>query len=335
MNYYYPTSTIVTAPEIIFFWVARMIMAGHEYMHKKPFDQVYFTGIVRDKQGRKMSKSLGNSPDLLGLIDNYGADAVRFGILITSPAGNDLLYDDKLCDQGRNFTNKLWNALKLIKGWQVEDGAYENEFAVEWFENKLSEAQIKLEDQFKTFAMSESLKTVYSLIWDDFCAWYLEMIKPDYEKPIGPKTFKATIKYFSELMLLLHPYMPFITEEIYQLLEERNGDSICNEQLNKKSKPNEQILIEGEMLINIISNIRDIRAKNQLKPKDEIELKYQNADSKSFNIIQPTLKRLAFISLFYNDISTVENSFPFTLKGDKYYVIAEREVNAELEAARL
>jgi valyl-tRNA synthetase len=335
INYYYPTATLVTAPEIIFFWVARMIMAGHEYMHKKPFDQVYFTGIVRDKQGRKMSKSLGNSPDLLGLIDNYGADAVRFGILITSPAGNDLLYDDKLCDQGKNFTNKIWNALRLIKGWEVEESAYENEFAVTWFENKLNETQLKLSEQFKSFAMSESLKTVYSLIWDDFCAWYLEMIKPDYEKPIGPKTYQATINFFSELMKLLHPYMPFITEEIYQLLADRNGESICNEQLKTVATPNQKALNDGELLIAIISNIRDIRAKNQIKPKEEIGLKYQNSNVDSFDTIKPTLKRLGYIKNFDSNILNIENSFPFTLKGDKFYVIAEREVDIDSEYKRL
>jgi valyl-tRNA synthetase len=223
----------------------------------------------------------------------------------------------------------------LIKGWEVKDGAYENEFAIEWFENKLAATQIKLEEQFKIFAMSESLKTVYSLIWDDFCAWYLEMIKPDYERPIGKKTYKATLKYFSELMKLLHPYMPFITEEIYQTLEERNGKSICNEQIERKSSFNQQIINQGELLINIISNIRDIRAKHQIKPKDEVELKYQNSDATSFNIIQPTLKRLAFIKNFDADISSIDNSFPFTIKGDKYYVVAEREVNAEQEVARI
>src|SRR5678816_2657099 len=217
VKYYYPTNTLVTAPEIIFFWVARMIMAGFEYMDEKPFSEVYFTGIVRDESGRKMSKQLGNSPDLLGLIDKYGADAVRFGIMISSPAGNDLLFDVKeesTLKQGSFFINKIWNALKLVKMWEgrqaVSNELQASSFAVEWFKNRLNEVKAEIEDQYKDFRLSESLKTIYSLIWDDFCSWYLEWVKPGFEHPIEKEVYEKTVYFFEELMQLLHPFMPFV-----------------------------------------------------------------------------------------------------------------------------
>ena len=230
VNYYYPTNTLVTAPEIIFFWVARMIMAGYEYKGQKPFNEVYFTGIVRDKQGRKMSKSLGNSPDLLKMIEDEGADAVRFGIMISSPAGNDLMWDQASNEQGKFFINKMWNALKLVKMWEgrqsTDDSqqSTEKNFATEWFENRLSEVRVQLDEQFKDFRLSESLKTLYSLIWDDFCSWYLEWVKPGFEQPIDKAVYEKTVGFFEELMQLLHPFMPFITEEIYHQLKERADD---------------------------------------------------------------------------------------------------------------
>jgi valyl-tRNA synthetase len=228
IKYYYPTNTLVTAPEIIFFWVARMIMAGFEYMDAKPFQDVYFTGIVRDKQGKKMSKQFGNSPDLLGLIDQYGADATRFGIMIASPAGNDILFDESSLEQGRNFNNKMWNALKLLKMWEgkvsKEVSADDASFAIEWFRQRLNEVKIEVDGMMQQFRLSEGLKTIYSLIWDDFCSWYLEWVKPGFEQPVSEKVYKQTIEFFTELMQLLHPYMPFITEEIYHLLEERSDD---------------------------------------------------------------------------------------------------------------
>ena len=216
IKYYYPTQTLVTAPEIIFFWVARMIMAGHEYMDQKPFEHVYFTGIVRDKQGRKMSKSLGNSPDLLALIDVYGADAVRFGIMISSPAGNDILFDESALEQGRNFNNKLWNVLKLIQGWEkridTNLDAQNEKFAMDWFENRLSQVQQEVDVLLNSFKLSEALKTIYSLIWDDYCSWYLEWIKPGFEQPISKEVYDKTVHYLNEMMHMLHPFMPFITE---------------------------------------------------------------------------------------------------------------------------
>ena len=291
VKYYYPTQTLVTAPEIIFFWVARMIMAGFEYMKEKPFSDVYFTGIVRDELGRKMSKQLGNSPDLLGLIDKYGADAVRFGTIISSPAGNDLLFDVKeesTLKQGSFFVNKIWNALKLVKSWEGRQSAVGSsqsavgswQFAVSWFDNRLNEVKIELEKMYSEFRLSEALKTTYSLIWDDFCSWYLEWVKPEYEKPVDRKVYEKTIEFFQELMQLLHPFMPFVTEEMYHQLKERSQtDDICIKQFSAIKEPDTEVLKSGNLLKEIISGIRDARNKNQIKPKETIKL-YIQTDKK-------------------------------------------------------
>ncbi|MFM6995039.1 MAG: valine--tRNA ligase, partial [Sediminibacterium sp.] len=261
INYYYPTSTLVTAPEIIFFWVARMIMAGEEYMGKIPFKDVYFTGIVRDKQGRKMSKSLGNSPDLLGLIDQYGADAVRFGIMIASPAGNDLLFDESTLEQGRNFNSKLWNAAKLLKMWEPrisnegkvpEDAA----FAMDWFQAKLSATQIEVDSMLKEFRLSEALKTIYGLIWDDYCSWYLEWIKPGFEQAIHANVYNRSIDFYDTLLQLLHPFMPFITEELHHALKTQTQD-LCVKEYEAIGKVDEAVLNAGSLLKNVISTLRD------------------------------------------------------------------------------
>src|SRR5690606_13769634 len=216
INYYYPTNDIVTAPEILFFWVARMIMAGHEFMGKKPFTNVYLTGIVRDKLGRKMSKSLGNSPDPIGLIEKYGADGVRVGMLLCSPAGNDLMFDESYCEQGRNFANKIWNAFRLVKGWEVDEHLENpNRQALLWFVIRFNEALAEIEDNFKQYRLSEALMACYKLVWDDFCAWYLEMVKPVYQHPIDAETLKTTLGFFEKILTLLHPFMPFLTEELW------------------------------------------------------------------------------------------------------------------------
>ncbi len=213
INYYYPTNDLVTAPEILFFWVARMIMAGHEFRGKKPFTNVYLTGIVRDKLGRKMSKSLGNSPDPIGLIEKYGADGVRVGMLLCSPAGNDLMFDESYCEQGSNFANKIWNAFRLVKGWEVDENLENpNQQAIAWFENRFNEALAEIEDNFKQYRLSEALMATYKLVWDDFCAWYLEMVKPAYQQPIDAETLKVTIGFFENILKLLHPFMPFLTK---------------------------------------------------------------------------------------------------------------------------
>ncbi|MBS1577916.1 MAG: valine--tRNA ligase [Bacteroidetes bacterium] len=291
VKYYYPTQTLVTAPEIIFFWVARMIMSGFEYMHQKPFRDVYFTGIVRDKLGRKMSKSLGNSPDLLQMIDDDGADAVRFGIMIASPAGNDLMWDPAGNEQGRFFINKIWNALKLVKMWESRQavsngptGETESNFAVDWFKNRLNEVKAELNGLFKDFRLSEALKTIYSLIWDDFCSWYLEWIKPKPEETIDTNVYQKTILYFEELMKLLHPFMPFVTEEVYHLLKERTkGDDIVISLLKTNVIADTNILNAGEILKKDISTIRDIRKKFNIKNIEQIKYSRNAAGDRIYN----------------------------------------------------
>ncbi len=277
VNYYYPTNTLVTAPEIIFFWVARMIMAGYEYKGEKPFNEVYFTGIVRDKQGRKMSKSLGNSPDLLQMIEDEGADAVRFGIMISSPAGNDLMWDQASNEQGKFFINKMWNALKLVKMWEgrisgsPEDRKTESNFAVVWFENRLNEVRAEIDELYKDFRLSEILKTIYSLIWDDFCSWYLEWVKPGFEEPIDNAVYEKTVGFFEELLQILHPFMPFITEDIYHQLKQQKDD-ITVKQYPPFAAVDKTMLQSGLLLKETITAIRDARNKNQLKPKETIKL---------------------------------------------------------------
>ncbi len=277
LAYYYPTNTLVTAPEIIFFWVARMIMAGYEFKGQLPFKEVYFTGIVRDKQGRKMSKSLGNSPDLLKMIDDYGADVVRFSVMICSPAGNDVLFDEAGLDQGRNFCNKMWNAMKLVKGWEarVADGVEDSNvsFALDWMDARLAEVSGEVAELMKDFKLSEGLKTVYSLIWNDFCSWYLEWAKPAMDAPVSAHVYERTISIFEQLLQLLHPFMPFVTEEIYHILRTRaEGDDLINKQLPAYTAPDVETLKQGTMLQEVISAVRDTRNKSQLKPKEEIEL---------------------------------------------------------------
>ncbi|HEX4375450.1 MAG TPA: valine--tRNA ligase [Puia sp.] len=308
-NYYYPTSVLVTGQDIIFFWVARMIMAGYQFENKKPFSDVYFTGMVRDKQGRKMSKSLGNSPDLLELIDKYGADAVRFGIMIASPAGNDLLFDESSLEQGRNFNNKLWNALKLVKMWsektqETSDKEQEN-FAVDWFENRLNEAKMQVDVLYKDFKLSEALKTIYSLIWDDFCSWYLEWIKPEFQQPIAKNIFDKTIYFFEELIQILHPFMPFITEEIYHLLKERNDD-LCVKQSSQVGDINTNIFDKIKLLKDIITKIRDLKRENDISLKERMMLEIATNKSYLFEQIIPILfKQLNIETISLNDVRKI------------------------------
>lgn len=275
ISYYYPTSDLVTGPDIIFFWVARMIMAGYEYMGDMPFRNVYFTGIVRDKIGRKMSKSLGNSPDPLELIDKFGADGVRMGMMLSAPAGNDILFDESLCEQGRNFNNKIWNALRLVKGWQVAEIEQPEsaKIAIEWFKEKLNATTAELDDHFKKYRLSEALMTVYKLFWDEFSSWYLEMVKPAYQQPIDAKTYQATIDFFEQLTLLLHPFMPFITEEIWQSLTPRkDGESIMVTQQPKATAINETLLADFEIVKEIIAGVRSIRLERNIANKEILTL---------------------------------------------------------------
>ncbi|MDY6251854.1 MAG: valine--tRNA ligase [Bacteroidales bacterium] len=275
IKYYYPTSDLVTGPDIIFFWVARMIMAGYEYMGDKPFKNVYFTGIVRDKLGRKMSKSLGNSPDPLELIDRYGADGVRMGMMLAAPAGNDILYDDSLCEQGRNFNNKIWNAFRLVKGWQVADieQPEHSKIAVQWFQNVLDSTLAEVEDLFSKFRLNEALMAVYRLFWEEFSAWYLEIVKPAYQQPVDRATLEATLRFFDILLRLLHPFMPFITEELWQHITERHdGESIMLAQLPKGGKVDRKLLDEMNEAKEIISGVRSVRLSKNVPNKSALKL---------------------------------------------------------------
>lgn len=340
VNYYYPTNTLVTAPEIIFFWVARMIMAGYEYQGKAPFREVYFTGIVRDKQGRKMSKSLGNSPDLLALIDKYGADAVRFGIMISSPAGNDLLWDESSNEQGLHFNNKLWNALRLIKGWESRTSTDESiaipELAIEWMESRLTEVKAELDIQFSEFRLSEALKTIYSLIWDDFCSWYLEWVKPGFEQTVHKITYEKTIALYENLMQLLHPFMPFITEEIYHQLRERNED-LTVLQYAATGKKNPTLLFAGELLKKTITAIRDARNKHQLKPKDPIKLHIETTDSASFRAIESLLAKQVNASdiQIALQVSNIPNSITVVVGKEKIFIETTVTLDAGAQREKL
>jgi len=277
LNYYYPTSVLVTGPDIIFFWVARMIMAGYEYRGKMPFKNVYFTGIVRDKLGRKMSKSLGNSPDPLILIDQYGADGVRMGMMLSAPAGNDILFDEALCEQGRNFNNKIWNAFRLIKGWEVSDEIQPetSKIAIEWFEAKLKETNAELNDLFSKYRISEALMVVYKLFWDEFSGWYLEMIKPTYGSPIDKETLNTTLHFFDSLLKMLHPFMPFITEELWQqTFERKEGQSIMKECLaiSPCTEKDNTLITNIERVKQIVSGVRTVRNQRNIAPKETLEL---------------------------------------------------------------
>lgn len=332
IKYYYPTQTLVTAPEIIFFWVARMIMAGYTYKNEMPFENVYFTGIVRDKLGRKMSKSLGNSPDLLGLIDQYGADAVRFGIMIASPAGNDILFDESTLEQGRNFNNKMWNAVKLIKMWEGRQDTVASKqlavgnFAITWFENRLNEVKLEVNELLTQFKLSEALKVIYSLIWDDFCSWYLEWVKPGFEQPIEKQVYEKTVGFFAELMELLHPFMPFVTEEIYHLLADRNDD-LCTHVYSAPLQADQKILSEGALLKNIISGLRDVRNKNQIKPKETIKVHIQTNENTVFKNIESILAKQinAEAILFVSD--AVTGTITTVIGKDKFYIETEQPLN--------
>jgi valyl-tRNA synthetase len=343
INYYYPTSVLVTGQDIIFFWVARMIMAGEEYMHKKPFDHVYFTGMVRDKQGRKMSKQLGNSPDLLELIDRFGADAVRFGILISAPAGNDLLFDDSSCEQGRNFNNKIWNALKLVKMWALRQAQGDGQsnvsnqqsgnFAVDWFENRLNEVKNKVEEMYRQFRLSEALNTIYKLIWDDFCSWYLEWVKPGFEQPIEQSVYEKTVDFFTELMQLLHPFMPFVTEEIYHQLKDRKDD-LCVKQLIAGNKLDASVLQQGELLKQTISSIREARIKNNIKPKDIIKLHIQT-EEKGFTAIESILSKQVNAHSISFVKEAVSNTIAVVVGTTKFFIETESDLDTSSQKEQL
>jgi len=329
INYYYPTSVLVTGQDIIFFWVARMIMAGMEYMNERPFRDVYFTGMVRDKQGRKMSKTLGNSPDLLALIEQYGADAVRFGSMISAPAGNDLLFDEAALEQGRHFNNKLWNALKLVKklGENRSAGAAASRFAPDWFAHRLNKAKKETATLMEQFRLSEALKNIYSLIWDDFCSWYLEWIKPPMGEPVSETVYAATVDFFEELLALLHPFMPFITEEIYHLLAGRSDD-LCIRQSIAAAAPDGELLRQGALLQQAISAIRDAKNKNRMKPKDAISLYWQTSSPALLKAMGPLLTRQVYATGVEPVAGNMKDMIVVAVENDKFYFSSGTEPDA-------
>ena len=340
LKYYYPTQTLVTAPEIIFFWVARMAMAGYEFLGEKPFDKVYFTGIVRDKQGRKMSKSLGNSPDLLKLIEDYGADSVRFSVMISSPAGNDLLYDENSLEQGRNFSNKMWNALKLIKMWEerADDNTQDEnaDFAIKWMNNRITEVGVQIEKLMKDFRLSEALKAIYSLVWDDYCSWYLEWVKPAQGAPMSKDVYEQTIDLYEQLLQLVHPYMPFVTEEIYhQLRERKDGDDLIVRQLSDIAAPDTDILKQGSMLKELITAIRDTRNKNQLKNKDSIKIWVNTSQEAFYNKVKGILSRQVNAEEIGFTKDAKEGSISTVVQTDKLYVETDAVLDTGAQKAEL
>jgi valyl-tRNA synthetase len=346
INYYYPTNDLVTAPEILFFWVARMIIAGYEYKGTFPFKNVYLTGIVRDKQGRKMSKSLGNSPDPIELIEKYGADGVRTGMLFSSPAGNDLPFDEKLCEQGRNFSNKIWNAFRLIQGWETQSTVdyqqstyISNRLAVTWFKTKMNKVVAETLDHYNKFRMSDALMSTYNLIWDDFCSLYLEMIKPAYVDgkglPIDQETYDSTLEIFDELMRLIHPWMPFISEEIWQTIKERNeNESICLAQFPQGGEVDEVLLADFELLNEIVSTVRNTRNAKQISPKEALPLAVKTENQARYEKLSGLIKKMANIS----DIQYVmdkADGMSFVIKGDELTIDLGKNLDIEEEKAAL
>ncbi len=336
MRYYYPTSTLVTAPDIIFFWVARMVMAGYEFADKQPFNNVYFTGIVRDELGRKMSKQLGNSPDPLKLIDEYGADGVRVGIMMSAPAGNDILFDTKLCETGRNFCNKIWNAFRLVKGWEVDNNAKQPEnarLAIAWFDAKLNEVVAEINDLFEKFRLSEALNTVYRLFWDEFSSWYLEAVKPAYQTPVDPVTLKAVLSHFDALLRLLHPFMPFITEELWQhLTERRDGESIMYASMPEVKETDKALLDGMERAKLIINGVRGVRAKRNIAPKNPLCLHIIGAEA---DVFAPVISKLANLSAIKTVTEKDPTASPFMVDTTSFEVPLADMVDTESEKAKL
>ncbi len=337
INYYYPTSDLVTAPDIIFFWVARMIMAGYEYRGKMPFKHVYFTGIVRDKLGRKMSKSLGNSPDPIMLIDKYGADGVRMGMMLSAPAGNDILFDEALCEQGRNFNNKIWNAFRLVKGWEVADTEQpeSSKLAVDWFGAKLRQANAEINDLFSKYRISEALMAVYRLFWDEFSSWYLEMIKPVYGQPIDSNTLSATLGYFETLLKMLHPFMPFITEELWQhIYERKDGESIMRDKLtvSPATDADAKLLADIENVKLVVGGIRTVRNQKNIPSKDALTL--QAVGNNPYNVYDCIITKMANIS----SIDTVKEkdatAATFMVGTDEFAVPLGNMIDVEAEIAK-
>jgi len=338
INYYYPTNDIVTAPEILFFWVARMIIAGYEYRNEKPFNNVYLTGIVRDKQRRKMSKSLGNSPDPIKLMEQYGADGVRVGMLLSSPAGNDLMFDEDLCKQGSGFINKIWNAYRLIEGWETSEEKEETEaatIALQWYQNKFQKTLAEIEDHYSKYRISDALMSTYKLVWDDFCSWFLEIVKPEYNQPISAKTQRVIIAIFEENLKVLHPFVPFISEEIWQHITPRNSEeALIISKWPVLENFDETIIKEFEVASEVISGIRTIRKKKNISFKETIDLSVINNDKVSTQF-DAVIKKLGNISE-YNYISEkIEGALTFRVKSNEYFIPISGVINVEEEIVKL
>jgi valyl-tRNA synthetase len=340
IKYYYPTNDLITAPEILFFWVARMIMAGIEYRNDIPFKNVYLTGIVRDKLGRKMSKSLGNSPDPIELIAKYGADGVRTGMLLTSPAGNDLPFDESLCEQGRNFSNKIWNALRLVKGWNVDATLTQPMYAgtsIKWFDAKLNETIGILDDHFSKYRLSDALMCVYKFVWDDFCSWYLEMVKPAYQQPIDAITYEATVGFFEKIVKLLHPFMPFVTEEIWHLLVERaENDDVTMAQWPTATDFEPSMLSRFVFASEVIMAVRNLRQDKGIPNKEQIQLLIKkNHGDQPDTEYDSIVKKLCNLQTLEYVETKVEGALSFIVRSTEFYVPLSASVDIEAELARM
>ncbi len=337
IEYYYPTNDLVTGPDILFFWVARMIVAGYEYRDEKPFENVYLTGLVRDKQRRKMSKSLGNSPDALKLIDDYGADGVRVGLLLSSAAGNDLMFDEELCNQGKGFANKIWNAFRLVKGWEIAEiqQPEASKIAVEWYQSKFQQALADIEDHYGKYRLSDALMGIYKLIWDDFCSWLLEMIKPEYQQPIDAKTFKSVIDIFESNLKLLHPFMPFLTEEIWHFIAERSPeDALIVAEYPKIESFDAQLIADFELVKEVVSGIRTIRKDKNISFKDSIELSVINNEklSERYNSV---IEKMGNISKMESVEAAVDGALSFRVHSNEYFIPISGSINVEEEIKKL
>ena len=337
-KYYYPTNDLVTGPDILFFWVARMIIAGYEYADAKPFKNVYLTGLVRDSQGRKMSKSLGNSPEPLGLIEKFGADGVRVGLLLSASAGNDILFDEELCNQGKAFTNKIWNAFKLIKGWEVSETIPQPEsskVAIEWYEAKLQQTLLDIEDNFEKYRLSEALMATYKLVWDDFCSWFLEMIKPAYQQPIDKATFDKAIEMLENNLKLLHPFMPFLTEEIWQHITERTPEqALIVAEYPKMTSVNSKLIADFDFATDVISGIRTIRKDKNIPFKEVIELRVEN-NEKASNYFDSIIMKLGNITDLKYVTDKVDGALSYRVKSNEYFIPITGNIDVEAEIAKL
>ncbi|HZJ20610.1 MAG TPA: class I tRNA ligase family protein, partial [Pricia sp.] len=337
INYYYPTNDLVTGPDIIFFWVARMIVSGYEFRKERPFQNVYFTGLVRDKQRRKMSKSLGNSPDALKLIEEYGADGVRVGLLLSSAAGNDLMFDEDLCQQGKNFANKIWNGFRLVKGWEVSDlpRPEASNLGITWYMAKFNQTLAEIEDHFSKYRISDALMAIYKLVWDDYSSWLLEIIKPDYQKPIDRTTYDAVIQLFEQNLKLLHPFMPFLTEEVWQHITERSPqEALVVSEWPKIQNLDADLIREFEFAAEVVSGVRNIRKEKNIPMKEALELSVLDEEktSKKWDVVIQKLTNLSKIA--YVDAS-VDGALSFRVKSNEYFIPISGAIDVEAEIRKI